>query len=177
MPLLVQNTNTKSWQWLAHRPALHPLPGRNSDLRSRFRLAIAVADDEPPCRLDPLDDFRIQGFPRADHLPQLRAAGREVLLYEHSPDGGRSAKRCDRIFLEDLKNRLRAKARQVCSHNAGLGVPRGEERAPGMLCPARRGDVEMQVSRLAAYPVHRRQAANGVAYVGVHDELWLGGCT
>jgi hypothetical protein len=54
------------------------------------------------------------------------------------------------------------------------GVPRRKKAAVGVLCPARRRDVEVDVAGLHAEPVHRRQMPDRIALVAVQDELGLG---
>src|SRR6185312_2038682 len=50
-----------------------------------------------------------------------------------------------------------------------------EEAAPGMLGPARRGNVQMDVAGPEPEPVHGREVANRIALVRMRHQLWLGG--
>ena len=59
--------------------------------------------------------------------------------------------------------------------DARTGIPRREQAAPGMLGPAGRGNIEVQIAGLQADPVHRRQMPHRVALVAVQDHFWFGG--
>ena len=66
---------------------------------------------------------------------------------------------------------LGVEARLVDHEHGGAGIPGREEAAPGVLGPARRGDIQMDIARLQSEPVHRRQSADGIAALAVAHQL------
>ena len=152
------------------------MPRGISDHRGRFRLAEAVSNRDSPSRLHAVDDLRIQRFTRTDQFPEREtpAKRREILLDQHAPDGRWRTERRDAATFEHGQHRLRIEARVVVDEDAGPGVPGREEAAPRVLCPPRGRDVEMDVARTKADPVHRREMPYRVALVRVQHELGLG---
>src|SRR5205814_8433787 len=135
---------------------LHRLSRRISDHRRRFSLAEAVANRRAPSLLYAVDDLRIKRFTRADHFAERKtpAKRRQILLDQHAPDGRWRTKRRDAATFEHGEHRLRIEARVVVDEDACPGVPRCEEAAPRVLCPPGRRDVEMDVARTKADPIH-----------------------
>src|SRR5262245_16286925 len=72
----------------------------------------------------------------------------KVLLHEKAPDRWRRAERGHAGADDRVEERLRLETRLVDPEDRRGGIPRREERAPGVLRPARRGDVEVDVARL-----------------------------
>src|SRR5205814_2468811 len=54
---------------------------------------------------------------------------------------------------------------------------RRKEAAPGMLSPARRGNVQMNVARLQPKPVHRRKSADRVATLAMAHQFRFCRCS
>ena len=111
--------------------------------------------------------------PQTSRRASLQAA--KILLDQQAPHRGRRAEGGDGAALEHAQQRLGVERRLVDHEDRGAGVPRREERAPGMLGPAGRGDVHVHVAGLQTQPVHRRQGAHGVTAMAVPHQLGLGG--
>src|SRR6185437_14687771 len=139
--------------------------------RRGFGLAVTVADDEAPGSLDLVDHLRIERFARAADLAQADLEVRELLLDEQPPHRGRRAERGDAAAADGGEQLLGLETRLVDDEDRRPRIPRREEATPGVLGPARRGDIEMHVAGLQPEPVHRRQRANGIAAMAVANEL------
>src|SRR5439155_3401914 len=175
----IERRNAVARQRTAHRSWLQRLAWRVADLRGGFGLAEAVAKRQSPRLPDLVDDLRIERLARADQLAQLQpaAVGGEVFLDQHSPHGRRRAERRHAAALERCEQPGRAEARDAVDEDARARVPGREEAAPGMLGPARRRDVQVDVARLQADPEHRRQMPDWIALMRMEYELGLRGRT
>src|SRR6185369_16271714 len=74
---------------------------------------------------------------------------------------------------QDVERLLGVEMRLVVYEDRGARVPGREEAAPGVLRPARRADVPMDVVRPQADPIHGREMADGIALVRVQHHLGL----
>ncbi|MNP15643.1 hypothetical protein D3C76_1080100 [compost metagenome] len=108
--------------------------------------------------LDLLDDLRVERLTGAHQFAQAQAclvAG-QVFLDQHAPHGRRRAQAGDAVAFEHAEQGWRAEASSVVDEDAGTGIPGCKEAAPGVLGPARGRNVQVQVARLQADPVHGR---------------------
>ena len=116
----------------------------------------------------------LSGSPAAMTSRRLCWTDAEIFLDQHAPHRRRRAQRGDLDWRDDrLEQRLGVEARLVVGEHRRAGVPGREEAAPGVLRPARRGDVEMHVAGQQAEPVHRREMADRIGAVRVQHELGL----
>ena len=76
---------------------------------------------------------------------------------------------------EHLERAPRHEAGVVVDEDRGAGVEGGEEARPGVLGPARRADVHVDVPLADADPVHGGEVAHRVAALGVEHQLGLRG--
>ena len=159
----------------AHRSRLDLLPRAVADLGGGLGLAVAVADGQAPVMLDAVDHLGVQRLAGADHLGQVHLPGLEILLDQDTPDRRRRAEGGDPAAHQRIQQRLGGETRLVEQEHRGAGVPRREDAAPGVLGPAGRGDVEMDVAGPQAQPVHGREMADRIALVAVQDQLRLAG--
>ena len=169
----VDEDDVVSGQHLAHRAVLELLIGGIADLQGRLGLPVAVADEHAPIVLHPVDDLRVEGLTGTEGDRRRVLQVTEIRLDEHPPHGRRGAEARHADPVHGLHQRIRVEACVVVEEHAGLGDPRGEDVRPCVLRPARRGDVEMDVSGLQAHPVHRREMSNGVGDMRMGDHLRL----
>src|SRR5205085_10089081 len=141
-------------QRAAHRADLHLLPRRIAGERRGFSLAVAVADRQSPGAAHLIDYFRVERFAGATDLTQADLESRELFLDEQPPHRRRRAQRGDAAAADGGKQTLGVEARLIDHEHGCAGVPWREETAPGVLGPARRGNVEMNVAGLKPEPVH-----------------------
>ena len=156
---------------MAHRAGLDRLPRKIADLQRRLGLAVALADRQLPGGADLFDNFRVARLAGAQHLAQGDLARRQVLLDQHAPHRRRGAERRDAMSRQRVEQRRRVEPALVQDEDRRAGVPRREEAAIGVLRPARRRDVQMDIAGFEADPVHRRQMADRVALMAVQNQL------
>ena len=159
---------------LAHRSGLDLLAREIADLQGRLGLAVAVAHGQPPGRPDPLDHFGIERLAGAEGLAQIHPPRRQILLDQHPPNCRRGAERGDAAARDRVEQALGVEPRLVQHEHRRPGVPRREHTAIGVLGPARRRDVQMDVARTHAEIVHRREVPDRIALMAVEDQLRLG---
>ena len=112
------------------------------------------------------------GSPAATHSRKRRhVRGAQFRLDEHPPHRGRRAERRHLARTERGQQRGRREPLVVQHQHGGARVPRRVHVAPGVLGPARRGQVQVHVARLDADPVHGRQVPHRVADLRVRDQL------
>ena len=169
----IQQRDVTPGQRAPHGARLERLSGGVAHQGGGFRLAEAVSQDQPPGRLQAVDDLGIERFARADQLAQLQALaiGGEILLDQHPPHRGRRAEAGDRIARQHLQQRLGLEARHVMDEHAGAGVPGREDATPGMLGPAGGRDVEVHIARLQTDPIQGGQVPDRIAAVTVQHQL------
>ena len=119
----------------------------------------------------------LSGSPALSASRSLHRVPLQVLEDEHPPDGRRGAERRHPVGGQHLHQLAAVEAGVVVEEDGGAGVERGEEVGPGVLGPARRGDVHVDVALLQAQPVHRREVAHRVAELRVDHQLRLPGRT
>lgn len=158
-----------------HRAGLQLLTRAVGDLHGRLRLPEPVPDGDAPGAPHLLDDLGVQRLPRGDDRARRRRELRQVGLDEHAPHGGRGTEGRDARALHDLHQPARVEARVVVEEDGRLRVPRREEVRPGVLGPAGRRDVQMDVAGTQTDPEHGRQVPYGIRHMGVLDELGPGG--
>ncbi|MNV46891.1 hypothetical protein D3C71_1387380 [compost metagenome] len=154
----VEHGHPVARQRTAHGPRLEPLARRVADQGGGFRLAETVAQQQAPGMQDLLDDLRVERLTGAHQFAQAQAclvAG-QVFLDQHAPHGRRRAQAGDAVAFQHAEQGLRAEACGVVDKDAGTGIPWCEEATPGVLGPARGRNVQVQVARLQADPVHGR---------------------
>ena len=156
----------------AHRARLHGLARRIADERRGFGLAVTVADGDAPRRLDPFDDFRIERLAGADQFAHGHLPGAQILLDQHAPHRRRRAERGDAAARDGVEQPLGVEAALIDDEDRRLRAPRREEAAPGMLGPAGRRNIEMDVAGFQPDPVDGRQMADRIALVAVQHEFW-----
>ncbi|EGJ73920.1 putative acetyl-CoA synthetase [Streptomyces sp. Tu6071] len=161
----------------AHGAGLEGLARGVGDGDGGLGLAEAVADRDAPGAAHVLDDLGVEGFPGGDDGARRGLEAAQVGLDEHAPHGGRGAEARDARAVHLGHEAARVEARVVEDEDGRLGVPRCEEVRPGVLRPAGRRDVEVDVPRAQPDPVHRREVAHRVGEVGVLDEFGAGGGT
>src|SRR6266536_2359067 len=171
----VEERDPEAGHGAAHRAGLHLLSGRVADLAGGLRLAIAVADRDPPRLLHAVDHLGVERLAGAERLSQLHLVRGEVLEDEEAPHGGRRAPRRDLVAGEHLERAPRAEAGVVVHEHGRAGVERRVEVRPGVLPPPRRADVHVHVALADAEPVHRGEVADRIARVRVEHELRLRG--
>ena len=98
----------------------------------------------------------------------------EVGLDEHPPHRRRRAEGRDPAADHDLEQLGRVEAGVVVHQHGRPRQPGREEVAPGVLAPARGGDVQVDVARPQPHPVQGRQVADGVGRLAVLDQLGQG---
>ena len=162
-------------QRTAHRADLHFLPRRIPRQCRGFGLAVAVADRQPPRRAHLIDHFGVERLTGAAHLAQRHLDGCKLLLNEQPPHRRRRAQRGDAAAADGRKQGFCVEARLVDHEHSRARIPRREEAAPGMLGPARRGNIQMDVARLQPEPEHRRQRADRIAALAVPHQFWFCG--
>src|SRR5271167_4635198 len=117
-----------------------------------------------------LDDLGVERLSRRIDLAQRDWPTREIELDELAPDRRRRAERGDAVRDEVVEHRARLEATRQREHRRA-GVPWRKKARPGVLGPARRGNVEMGVAGPQAEAEHRREMADGIARMAVQHQL------
>ena len=160
LALGIKESDAIAGQRPARASGLEPLARRIADQGRRFRLAIAVADLDIPGSADGLDELGVERLAGTRCRPQPHREGFQILLDQKSPHCGRRAERRNAMPGDDAERVLGIEAGAGMDENRGRRVPGREETAPGMLGPARRADVEVNVARTKAEPARRGGGAN-----------------
>ena len=155
----------------AHRARLHRLSGRVADLQRGLGLAEAVADGQSPGAVHGRDHLGIERFAGAENFPQRLGPLTQVGLDQHPPHRRRRAERGDARAAHLRQQRGGVEPGVVVDEDGRLGDPRREEATPGVLGPAGRADRQVDVTRAAADPRHRRHVADRIADLGVLHQL------
>ena len=170
----VDEADAEAGQRAAHRAGLDLLARRVADLGRGLGLAVEVADGQAPGVADLVDDLGVERLARGDDLAQAVAAPAprsSWISMRHTVGGAHSE-----VTLFDamiVEQRLGVEARLVEGAHRRAGIPRREERAPGVLRPSRRGDVEMDVAGHQAEHEHGREMADRIGPVRMQHELGL----
>jgi hypothetical protein len=167
----VEEGHRHTGQGAAHGTGLERRAGRFADRGRHLGLAVAVAQRQPPRRLDLRDDLGVERLTGADDLAQAARAAGEVGVDEHPPHGRRRTEARHVVVAQLGEERSGVEALVVEQEDRRLGDPRREEAGPRVLGPAGAGDVEVDVAGAQAEPVHRRQVPDGVAHLGVLHQL------
>ena len=162
-----------SGQWTAHRSDLHLLPRRIPAQRGGLGLAVAVTDGQAPGGLHLIDHLGIERLAGAADLAQRHLEARQLLLDEQPPHRRRRAQRRHAAAPDSREQCLGVEARLIDHEHRRAGIPGREQTAPGVLGPAGRGDVQMDIAGLQPEPIHRRQSADGITALAVPHQLWF----
>ena len=157
-------------QRAAHASGLDRLSWRVAHLGAGFGLPEAVAQGQVPGPLNHLNHLWVKRFARAHDASQLAPVLGQRLLDQHAPDRRRSTQAGDAQLDHQFQGAARVEALTVDHHRRADGQ-RHEEVAPGMLGPAGRADVPVDVARLHPQPRQGAQIARWVALVGVRHEF------
>ena len=170
----VEQHNPIARQGLAHGAFLQSHPRRIADLCRGFRLAEEVADRQTPGIAHLFDDLWVQRFPGTRYFAQGCAEGFHVFLDKHAPDGGRGAECRHTIGGNRFQHTARIEARLVGDEDRGPRIPGRKKAGPGMLGPAGRGNIQMQIARLQAEGEHRGKMPHRIGLIAMQHQLWLG---
>ncbi len=113
-------------------------------------------------------------YPGSARAQRAHVGGAQVGLDEHPPHRRWRAERAYPLLAERSQQQVRGEPLVAEDQRGRLRVPWGEHVAPGVLRPAGRGDVQVDVPRLQPDPVHRGQVAHRVGHLGVLHQLGLG---
>src|SRR5258708_27702354 len=111
-------------------------------------MAVAVEDRQPPGGAPLIDYFGIERLAGTADFAQADLEVGKFFLDEQPPHRRRRAKSSYAAAADGRQKSLGIEPRLVDHEHGGAGIPGREKTAPGMLGPARRGNVQMDIARL-----------------------------
>ncbi len=116
----------------------------------------------------------LSGSPAPTTSRRLWPDGFQVFLDQHAPYRRRRAQRRYFVGGDGVQHRPRVEPALIGDEHRRADIPGGEETAPGMLRPAGRGYVQMDVTRQQSQRVHRRKMPDRIGAVRMQHQLRFG---